>query len=156
MRPPRRPPVVPLRLDVVLLLVADVAFDVAHVVLVVLLVAVILAAAIASSDGPAGWLDPRSYLLLLDPAKVFGTFQFAIPLDESLGVVMDRLVALGGVAVDACGFVGSVVGEVGFAAVVVVAFVSTGEERNGCVVVCWDGFAQEPFGGGSSDQKVES
>ena len=70
-------------------------------------------------------------LLLLDPAKVFGSFQYSIPLDESLGVVMERLAALGGVAVDAGGFVGSVVGEVGSAAVVVVAFVCTGEKRNG-------------------------
>ena len=82
-------------------------------------------------------LDARSSLLCFDPAKVFGSFQFAIPLDESLGVVMERLAALGGVAVNAGGFVRSVVGKVGFAAVVVVAFVCTDEERNGCGVGCF-------------------
>ena len=46
---------------------------------------------------------------------------------------MERLLALGGVAVNA-GFVRSVVGKVGSAAVdvVVLAFVCAGEEGNGC------------------------
>lgn len=146
-RPSWRPPVVSLRLDVVLLLVADVTFDVAHSIILAALAA---AAAIAASDGPSGRLDPRSSLLLLlmlfDPAKVFGTFQLAIPFDESSGVVMERLLALGRVAVDA-GFVGSVVGKVGSAAAIVVAFVWTSEERNGAV---WFGVIdalKKPFAG---------